>query len=519
NNNNNNNGNEMNKPKKSNELNELNKLNESNNYNEWVPFTDNHNHPIVILRDHGDYRGARALIGGINNNLLFITYYPRNIRVFDLNIFQFIKHYTLPIDNYIQYHCFVSNSENGQAQEMMKINKQNQMWLFCDKTGLSIEYNEDNNTFQFHQLPVCNDITKFDGYAYVCVNDIILFFGGSNGSVILKSVYKYSIQENKWMTFQNTLRSPLEYCTAVLSEDNTYAHIIGGYDGEGDVLTHMKTKLSEWSSETGIELKVEEDDEEQENEEEEEKKKNQHLCTLFQTLKNLHTPLEEPQCAQHKYELIICGGFYERDCYSYHTLKNQYKFICEYPNDIILQGHCVVKLVDNNKDINQITLLSFGGKDKHTLVMKYVSVWSDDNNNNNNGNEMNKSKKFNEWIPFTDDHNNPIIIGRDNDDYQGVRAVIGGINNNFVFDLNTFQFIKHDTLPTENKTWYHCFVSNSENRQEPKIMKTNEKQSHEMLLFSFSTALSIKYDEDNSIFQFHQLPVYDDIAPFHKYAY
>ncbi|ETO34960.1 hypothetical protein RFI_02114, partial [Reticulomyxa filosa] len=96
-------------------------------------------------RDHNDYIGARALIV-----------------CFDLNAFQFIKHDQLPTNNVIFYHCFVSKSENGQAQEMMKKNqkyKQNyQMLLFCEDTGLSIEYDEDNNTFQFHKLPVCHDI-------------------------------------------------------------------------------------------------------------------------------------------------------------------------------------------------------------------------------------------------------------------------------------------------------------------------------------------------------------------------
>ncbi|ETO36311.1 hypothetical protein RFI_00751 [Reticulomyxa filosa] len=167
------NQNETNKSKK------LNELNKSNNYNEWVPFTDNHNHPIILGRDRDDYRGMRAVIGGFNNHLLFITYPDNNISVFDLNTFQFIKHDQLPTD-YIGYHCFVSKSENGQGQGMMKTNQKNkqnyQMLLFCMETGLSIEYDEDNNTFQFYQLLVCDDIALLICYAYVRINDIILFF-------------------------------------------------------------------------------------------------------------------------------------------------------------------------------------------------------------------------------------------------------------------------------------------------------------------------------------------------------
>ncbi|ETO15441.1 hypothetical protein RFI_21922 [Reticulomyxa filosa] len=163
---------------------------------------------------------------------------------------------------------------------------------------------------------------------------------------------------------------------------------------------------------------------------------------IFQILKELPTPLMDSQCMLHKHELLICGGLYEKACYSYHILKN------EYPSHVTLYGHSVIKLVDSNsnndKHNNIITLLYFGGLKKdirYTLVMKYVSIWSDDENENetnkskqfNQLNELNKSNNYNEWTPFTDNHNHPIIIGRDYDDYQGMRALIGGINNHLLF--------------------------------------------------------------------------------------
>ncbi|ETO05032.1 hypothetical protein RFI_32365 [Reticulomyxa filosa] len=247
---------------------------------------------------------------------------------------------------------------------------------------------------------------------------------------------------------------------------------------------------------------------------------------IFQTLKKLPTPFYQSQCVLHKHELLICGGEDQRACYSYHTLKNEYKFICEYPSRVVLTGHCVVKLVDNNnKDSNQITLLSFGGYHNHSLMMKYVSVWS------NIPNKSNEFNNYNKWFPFTDNHNHPIIIGRDHDNYNGARAVIGGGNNNLlfitywrnnisVFDLNTFQFIKHDTLPTDNFIQFHCIVSNPEYKQVQEITKINQeknKQNYQMLLFCRKTGLSIEYSEDDNAFQFHQLPVCD--SPFFCYAY
>ncbi|ETO11818.1 hypothetical protein RFI_25557 [Reticulomyxa filosa] len=143
---------------------------------------------------------------------------------------------------------------------------------------------------------------------------------------------------------------------------------------------------------------------------------------IFQNLKEFPILLDESQCVPHKHEILICGGYNQRVCYSYHTLKNEYKLICEYPSDAELNGHCVVKLVNkdnNNKDSNSITLLSFGGSNfrkRHTLVMEYVSVW---------GNVSNELNKYNQWVPFTDEHNLPIIIGKyEGHNYHGARAVI-----------------------------------------------------------------------------------------------
>ncbi|ETO12226.1 hypothetical protein RFI_25150, partial [Reticulomyxa filosa] len=210
-------------------------------YNQWNPFTDNHNNPIIIGRDRDKYLGVRAVIGGSNNHLLFITYYFNNISVFGLNTFRFIKHDTLPTKIGIIFHCFVSNSENVQEQEMMKTNKQNdKMLLFCKSIGLSIKYNEENNIFQFHQLSVSDNVALLHKFAYVCINDAIFFTS--------KSVRKYSIRENKWITFQNNLPIQLCHCVAVLNEEDNDIHIIGGRDDEKSIVsTHMKTKVRVWN--------------------------------------------------------------------------------------------------------------------------------------------------------------------------------------------------------------------------------------------------------------------------------
>ncbi|ETO27233.1 G-protein beta WD-40 repeats containing protein [Reticulomyxa filosa] len=241
--------------------------------------------------------------------------------------------------------------------------------------------------------------------------------------------------------------------------------------------------------------------------------------SFFETLRSLPASLYGSQCVVYNNEIIICGGVYKRDCYSYHTLKNQYKYICSYPANVFLFGHGVLKLA-NNTSPNEITLLSFGGRCKHTLVMKYVSVWDED--------AIEKAKCPNEWIQFTDNQDNPICIGRNKDNYLGARAVICGSNNNLlfitynpknisVFDLTTFQFINHDVLQADNNwIWFHCFVSNNSNGL--LTMSTNAKKN-EMILFCEKIGLSIEYDEDSNAFQFNHLRICTTIRQFSYYAY
>ncbi|ETO11540.1 hypothetical protein RFI_25837 [Reticulomyxa filosa] len=129
----------------------------------------------------------------------------------------------------------------------------------------------------------------------------------------------------------------------------------------------------------------------------------------FQTLLELPKPFTEAQYILFKEELLICSGQQTNDCYSYHTLKKQYKYICSHPNDIQLSGH-------------------YENIIKQTFSMKYKSGWEIDDHNNNN---------------------------------EGVHGLIGEKNNNLLFitqlsqnieviDLKTMKSlngIKNDIIP------------------------------------------------------------------------
>ncbi|ETO06063.1 hypothetical protein RFI_31333, partial [Reticulomyxa filosa] len=184
------------------------------NKNKWLPFVSKSRQSKIFAGNQDSYLGACALISGSNNNLLFITYRPKNILVFDLNKFKFINETTLPIDNHSNnyannmcYHCFILKNIN-------------EMILFCKDIGFSIQYNEINNTFQFQKLWI-----------------IISLFH--------KKIHKYFIIEDKWMKFDKTLPQISDNCIAILSEDNMYVHILGGRKSNSSG-THIMTKVDEW---------------------------------------------------------------------------------------------------------------------------------------------------------------------------------------------------------------------------------------------------------------------------------
>ncbi|ETO25194.1 hypothetical protein RFI_11942, partial [Reticulomyxa filosa] len=250
--------------------------------------------------------------------------------------------------------------------------------------------------------------------------------------------------------------------------------------------------------------------------------------TRFELLSSLPVGFSLAQCVVHDEELLICGGYRTNQCYSYHLHRKRYKYICCYPKEIELIGHCVVKRVDINNS-RAITLLSFGGLHKHTLVMRYKSVWNGEEEKD--ASACDKTKAWNKWVCLTENNNDPILIGSSRDNYSGARAVIGGSNNHLlfithypkdiaVFDLNTFQCINHQSLPICDDCWiwYHCFVANTKNELSA-MDKHGNSNVMEMTLFCRNTGLAITYDELNNTFGFQKLYVCSTIRPFSFYAY
>ncbi|ETO11037.1 hypothetical protein RFI_26340, partial [Reticulomyxa filosa] len=251
------------------------------------------------------------------------------------------------------------------------------------------------------------------------------------------------------------------------------------------------------------------------------------MDNIFQILPELPKPFITPSCISFKDEILICGGYETNCCYSYHTLKKQYKYICSYPNGVRFNAHCIVQLAHPQADSNEIHLLSFGGQDKNkikqTFSMKYKSVWEiSDNHCNSKSDHDSISQNVNNWTRFAEN----CSIGKLEDSLRGLCGLIGGKNNDLLFitcypeDIEVINLktmkpltgIKNNIIPKgEHKLGiqYHCFVP---------LTIENEKVANHFILFCYNTGLLIKYDEQNKIFNYEKLPICPALSDFALYS-
>ncbi|ETO14850.1 hypothetical protein RFI_22518, partial [Reticulomyxa filosa] len=77
--------------------------------NSWTPVIHSNGKKLIIGKDTDNLRGAKGIIGGKKNNLLFVTYALTNIDVIDLNTFDCLAYKQLDyvMQKYsLSYNCF-----------------------------------------------------------------------------------------------------------------------------------------------------------------------------------------------------------------------------------------------------------------------------------------------------------------------------------------------------------------------------------------------------------------------------
>ncbi|ETO03187.1 hypothetical protein RFI_34223, partial [Reticulomyxa filosa] len=137
-----------------------------------------------------------------------------------------IKNDIIPTEQHkygLEYHCFVPLTINNEKVI-------NHFILFCKNTGLLIKYDEQNKIFNYEKLPICPALSDVTSYSFVHLYDFIFLFGGKNTirQERIKKIYKYSMKEKTWNECKLTLPMEISASLAILSDDNTNVHVIGG---------------------------------------------------------------------------------------------------------------------------------------------------------------------------------------------------------------------------------------------------------------------------------------------------
>ncbi|ETO03386.1 hypothetical protein RFI_34024, partial [Reticulomyxa filosa] len=139
-----------------------------------------------------------------------------------------IKNDTMPAEEHeygIGYHCFVPLTMNNEKMI-------NHFILFCLNTGLLIKYDEQNKSFHYQKLPICPAFNNFTFYSFVYFYDFIFLFGGMNNKT--------------WNQCKITLPMKVNSSFAILSNDNTNIHVIGGFNAKGEIQKmHVSANIEE----------------------------------------------------------------------------------------------------------------------------------------------------------------------------------------------------------------------------------------------------------------------------------
>ncbi|ETO22662.1 hypothetical protein RFI_14532, partial [Reticulomyxa filosa] len=151
--------------------------------NRWLRFTNNNNKPVSIGKRDDNYEGARGVIGGSKSHLLFITYCPKNMDVFDLKV---------------------------------------EMILFSGNMALMVDYNEDINKVKFFKIRSCPTLSGITAFKY------------------------NSMAENKWLKMECTSAIEPCGWAMLLSGDKNFVHFIGGRGRNGNVSMHTRANIAEW---------------------------------------------------------------------------------------------------------------------------------------------------------------------------------------------------------------------------------------------------------------------------------
>ncbi|ETO30866.1 hypothetical protein RFI_06254 [Reticulomyxa filosa] len=399
--------------------------------NEWVPLIDPQTSQRIQFKQ--EYEQAEACVGGDkDNHLLFISYLT-NVDIVDLRTCQCV-HSLQSLPQSLYHHCMVSLPSSLSSSVL----------LFFKSTALWIDYDESTKstttttttTTTMKRLALIEDLRDYYSYGFVFVQNHILLFGGRNEEGCRRDdIYLYSVQHNVWTKSKHKLPFKMSGCTAVLSTDRQFIHILGGKNERSErqslhllirtadllpppppppppLLSHHNQYDTTQSPQRPLKKILSKQDRLFKDDRKTNEEATTKLCPPL-----IHET-RYSQCLQFGKELLLLGGNNANGCISYDTTKKSYRCISNYPrsNNPIRLHSCVASEQvlhhrATRKD-KEIVLLSFGGPKHqnylchHAYVMKYHSVWDDHDHDHDH---HNGNVNGNAWIPLIQPQTNQVI--------------------------------------------------------------------------------------------------------------
>ncbi|ETO34878.1 hypothetical protein RFI_02209 [Reticulomyxa filosa] len=224
-----------------------------------------HNQAFVTIgKLEDDLRGARAVIGGVNKNLLFITYRPSNIDVFSLETYTYLKKLQIPesyTSRQLSFHCIVLYPPEDD-NESEPVAQNTKMLLVCRKFATVITFDEENENVRCEPLSNVPGRDSHQSSAYVYASDenkkdSLLLIGGYNETdkTCTAGVVRYSFKFGQWYEDK-----PLPYnlSASVAVHYPPFIYIFGGNDGYELVADVHRVNRDHWIAETQNEREMRE---------------------------------------------------------------------------------------------------------------------------------------------------------------------------------------------------------------------------------------------------------------------
>ncbi|ETO25786.1 hypothetical protein RFI_11349 [Reticulomyxa filosa] len=171
-----------------------------------------------------------VVIGGSKDGFLFLVHPPNVIQVLNLKSLELVAQNVLPIERATSFTSFIKVSTG--------------LILFHEDGALHITYTEQTRTFDYKLICICPNLVNVISFSCICIKDLVVVFGGfnENDGRCSDQIQLYSTTTKKWKLCSHKLPKPMARAFAIVNKENTFVHIVGGWDEEHFTKNHIKIK-------------------------------------------------------------------------------------------------------------------------------------------------------------------------------------------------------------------------------------------------------------------------------------